>query len=95
MFGELQSLPVNVADPTKTERLHSCPIYLVCKAPGVQDVWRLHMHWSKSQLQMIYPDGAPIAVMRAIEAFEHGSRRGENDRRKEDKAKLDSKNPKR
>jgi len=82
---------VMIPNDQQPEFLTSCPTYLIYKAQGIAEIFQYHMHWEKSQLGLCFPDGVPVAVMRAIEQMEFGLRKGKNERLEDERKKREQK----
>ena len=51
--------------------LVSCVTALL-NSPAVVDAFRLRRHWEHSALGLVFPNGCPIRVLRAIDALDAG-----------------------
>lgn len=65
--------------------LHSCAFWLLFRSEAVNEVARAYAWWEKGALGMKYPGGLSVALVKAIEAFEAGIRKGT-------RQKIDEKN---
>lgn len=68
----------------------SCPHYLTI-APAINETWRAWRHWSKGQLQLMYPGGVAMALLNAISDMDNGFIRGQNEAQRRAMAKAKAK----
>ena len=69
--------------------LLACPTDLL-KSPAVVEVWQAYRWRKDGCLSIRYPNGIPLNLIRAIEAFDAGISHGEADEIREAKAKAEN-----